>query len=320
MNCLSRRAENDVPGTPAFPAPMVPALPTPALPTPAVVLHVAVLVVVGETVGIVGTDELAPTLPTIGNTFGTGTAGVELTPRLPISKDPIGSPVRAAPPGVVGDVNVGLDDAAILLEPEPHIPDIPDVSSTPEDPEVTAISDVTGVVDDVDVPDVAVVPDIAVVPELAAVAGAAVPADMPPPSKLAVDPNISEGEVATVGHAVLLLVVGMVIVPVTPVGSGLTPGEVISVEPSGIPVGEPAAMPSGEVAPMVGVGATVPSNCPSTCAMATLQTKSAGRTAATNESLIGILHSRRTPATGSPGVRLSDIGQSLRGGASSFGK
>jgi hypothetical protein len=307
MNCLSRRAENDVPGTPAFPAPMAPALPTPALPTPAVVLHVAVLVVVGETVGIVGTDELAPTLPTIGNTFGTGTAGVELTPRLPISKDPIGSPVRAAPPGVVGDVNVGLDDAAILLEPEPHIPDIPEVSI----PDVPIGTDIC---DDVDVPGVVVGSVVA------AVAGAAVPADVPPPSKLAVDPNISEGEVATVGHAVLLLVVGMVIVPVTPVGSGLTPGEVISVEPSGIPVGEPAAMPSGEVAPMVGVGATVPSNCPSTCAMATLQTKSAGRTAATNESLIGILHSRRTPATGSPGVRLSDIGQSLRGAASSFGK
>jgi hypothetical protein len=192
---------------------------------------------------------------------------------------------------VVGTDDVGADDAAMLLEPEPHIPDIPDVSSTAEDPEDTGIPDVTDV-DDVDVPDVAVVPDIAVAPELPAVAGAAVPTDMPPPSKLAVDPNISEGGVATVGHAVLLLVVGMVIVPVTPVGSGLTPGEVISVAPSGIPVGEPAAMPSGEVAPTVGVGVTVPSNCPSTCAMATLQTKSAGRTAATNKSLIGILHSQ----------------------------
>jgi hypothetical protein len=108
----------------------------------------------------------------MGNTFGRGTAGVEPTPRLLISNDPNGIPVRAPPPGVVGDVDVGLDDATVLLEPEPHIPDIPDVSGTAEDPEVTAICDVT----DVDVP------DIAVVPELAAVAGAAVPTDMPPPS------------------------------------------------------------------------------------------------------------------------------------------
>jgi hypothetical protein len=133
-------------------------------------------------VGIVGINELGPTVPTMGNTPGTGTAGVELTPRLPISNDPNGIPVRAPPPGVVGEVDIGLDDAARLLEPEPHIPDIPDVSSTPEDPEVIGIADVTDVVDDVDVPDIAVVPDVAVVPELAAVAGAAVPTDMPPPS------------------------------------------------------------------------------------------------------------------------------------------
>ena len=176
MNCLSIRAGIDAPATPAAPAPTDPALPIPALPTPPVALHVAVLVVGGETVGIVGIDELGPTVPTIGNTPGSGTGGVEPTPGLPISNDPNGIPVRAPPPGVVGEVDVGLDDAARLLEPEPHIPDIPDVSSTPEDPEVIGSADVTDVVDDVDVP------DIAVVPELAAVAGAAVPTDMPPPS------------------------------------------------------------------------------------------------------------------------------------------
>jgi hypothetical protein len=181
-----------------------------------------------------------------------------------------------------------LDDAAMLLEPAPHIPDIPDVSSTPDDPDVTGIWDVTGVVDEVDVPDVAVVPDIATAPVLAAVAGAAVPTEVPPPSKLADEPNISEGGVATVGHAVLVEVVGIVIVPVTPAGSGLTPGEAISVEPSGIPVGE-LVTPSGEVAPTVGVGVTVPSNCPSTCAVATLQKTSAGTTAPINETLIGVL-------------------------------
>jgi hypothetical protein len=320
MNCLSNRAEVEVPVTPPLPEPAKAKVPTVPMVLPGLahagLVDVVVGEVVGKRVGIVGTDELAPTLPTMGNTFGTGTGGVEPTPRLLISKDPKGIPVRAPPPGVVGNVDVGLDDAAMLLEPEPHIPDIPAVSSVPGDPEVTGISDVTDVVGNVDVPDIPVVPDIAVAPELAAVAGAAVPTDMPPPSKLAVDPNISEGGVATVGHAVLLLVVGIVIVPVTPVGTGLTPGDVISVAPSGIPVGEPAAMPSGEVAPTIGVGVTVPSNCPSTCAMAVVLTKSAVRTATTNENLIGILSlksasPRRTPTMGSLGVRLSDIGQFL---------
>ncbi|MGB6399153.1 MAG: hypothetical protein WBF73_26265 [Bradyrhizobium sp.] len=276
MNCLNNRAVADVPVIPALPAPA-------KLPIPGVVplVHAGLVdavvgKVVGESVGIVGASGDSPAGLTVGNTLGSGTGGVEPTPRLAISNDPNGIPVRAPPPGAVGAVDVGADDAARLLEPEPHIPDIPDVSSVPWDPEATGISDVTDVVADVDVADVAVV---AVVPEFAAVAGAAVPGDIPPPSKLAIEPNISEGEVATVGHAVLVVVVGIVIVPVTPVGSGLTPEELISVEPSGIPVGEPAepvAMPSGEVAPTMGVGVTVPSNCPSTCAMAMFPTKSIG--------------------------------------------
>ncbi len=46
-----------------------------------------------ETAGIVGTDgaEL-PTLPVIGDTLVVGTAAVGLTPRLPISVDPNGTP------------------------------------------------------------------------------------------------------------------------------------------------------------------------------------------------------------------------------------
>src|ERR1700686_3762974 len=196
MNCLSRRAEIDVPAIPAFPAPTVPALPIPALPMPPVAEHVAVLVVAGEIVGIVGTVELGPTVPTIGNTPVVGTAGAELTPRLPISIEPNGIPVRAPPPGVVGNVgvDVGVDDEAMLLEPEPHIPDIPDVSSIPEDVDVPKGTDIC---DDVDVPGVVVgsvvaAVGIAVLPVVAAVAGAAVPAAVPPPSKLAVDPNIPE--------------------------------------------------------------------------------------------------------------------------------
>ena len=106
-------------------------------------------------VGIVGTG---PTIPTMGDTLIVGTTAAELTPRLPISKDPNGIPVRAAPPGVVGDVDVGVDDEATLLEPDPHIPDNPDVSSIPEV---------------VDIPDVPDIPDVAGVP---------LPMVIPPPS------------------------------------------------------------------------------------------------------------------------------------------
>jgi hypothetical protein len=176
----------------------------------------------------------------------------------------------------------------MLLEPEPHIPDMPEVSSIPEV---------------VDIPDVADIPDDVDIPEVAAVAAAPVPTAIPPPSKLAVDPNIPDGEVPRVEHDVPL--VGVEIVPVT-MGPGLTPGDAISVEPRGMPVGEtvePVVMPSGEVAPMLGVGLAIPL----TCAMAALQITSAGRTAAINEHLTRNLRF----ATISPGARLSDIGQSL---------
>ena len=183
MNCLSRRAEADVPAIPAFPAPTVPALPIPALPMPPVAEHVAVLVVAGEIVGIVGTVELGPTVPTIGNTPVVGTAGAELTPRLLISIEPNGIPVRAAPPGAVGDVDVdvGVDDEAMLLEPEPHIPDNPDVSNMPEDVDTP---DVAEIPDEVDIPDDVDVPDAAMVANVAPVAGVVVPVAIaiPPPS------------------------------------------------------------------------------------------------------------------------------------------
>jgi|SRR5882724_3296768 len=104
---------------------------------------------------MVGATGVIPTKPTVGDTLIVGTAAAELTPRLPISIDPNGIPVRATPPGAVGDVDVGVDGAATLLDPEPHIPDMPEVCSIPE------------VVD---------------IPDVAAVAGAAVPAAVPPPS------------------------------------------------------------------------------------------------------------------------------------------
>ena len=73
------------------------------------------------------------------------------------------------------EVEVGLDDEATLLEPEPHIPDKPDVSSMPEDVDTP---DVAEIADDVDVPDGATPPVVA------AVAGVVIPVAIaiPPPS------------------------------------------------------------------------------------------------------------------------------------------
>jgi hypothetical protein len=219
----------------------------------AVVPHAAVLVVEGATVGIVGANEVGAMVPTVGNTPVVGTAGAELTPRLPISIEPMGIPVRAAPPAVMGDVDVGVDDEAMLLEPEPHIPDVPDVFSMLEDVDMPDVADIP---DDIDVE----VADIAVLPAVAAVAGAAAPVAVPPPSKAALDPNIPDDDIPVVEHVVPPVVIspllGIAIVPVTLVGAGLTPSEEISVESSGIPAWptDPLAPnPSGEVAPTEGI-------------------------------------------------------------------
>jgi hypothetical protein len=289
---------------------------------PMVLGVVAIVLVVDEAagdviLGIVGSAEVPrvelPRVLGVGNTPIVGTAGAELTPRLPISVDPIGIPVRAPPPSVVGEVDVGVDDETVPAEPEPHIPDIPEVSSTPnvvDSPEVADIPDDADIAADVDIPDVA------------AVAGLALPVPIPPPSKAALDPNIPDGEVPMVEHVALLP--GMEIVPVVPVGAGLRPGDAISVEPRGMPVGEtvePVPSPSGEVAPMVGVGLAIPV----TCAMAVLPTKSAGTTTAMNENLIGILLLPTTWLRRAPMVdqvrddpawcEVIDIGQSHSGGA-----
>jgi hypothetical protein len=82
-------------------------------------------------------------------------------------------PVRTGLLVVVGDV--GVDDAAMLLEPEPHIPVNPDVSSMPEDVDSP---DVAEIAVDVDIPDGATPPDVT------AVAGVEIPVaiPIPPPS------------------------------------------------------------------------------------------------------------------------------------------
>jgi hypothetical protein len=134
------------------------------------VLVVADKVVEGdETVGIVGTVAVGPTVPVIGDTLGPGTAAQVLTPRLPISVESSGIPERA--PGVVDDAEVGVDDVATMLEPEPHIPDNPAVAVVPEIPDNPEVADI---------PD-GIVPDVA--EAMDAVAGEEVPfSETPPPS------------------------------------------------------------------------------------------------------------------------------------------
>ncbi|WP_024507943.1 hypothetical protein [Bradyrhizobium sp. ARR65] len=116
----------------------------------------------GVTAGIVGID---PSGPMMGDTPIIGTEVAGLTPRLPISVDPNGIPILATPPG---DVDVEVDDAATLLEPEPHIPDRP---------EVFVIAEVVGIADPADAPD-----EVAMGPADAPVAGVADPIAIPPPS------------------------------------------------------------------------------------------------------------------------------------------
>ena len=118
------------------------------------------------TAGIVGATDIAGELA-VGSPLVIGTAAAELIPRLLISVDPSGIPVRATPPGAVGAVAVGAEEEAMLLEPEPHIPDMPEVCSMSE---VAGVSDEAEIPDDVDIP------------VDAAVAGAAVPIAIPPPS------------------------------------------------------------------------------------------------------------------------------------------
>lgn len=111
---------------------------------------------------VVGIAEV-PILLVVGKTLIVGTAAAELTPGLPISVEPKGIPVRSTPPGAVGDVAVGVEEEAMLLEPEPHIPDNPDVST---------IGEV------VDIPDIDEVLDT----DMAPVAGVVLPTAIPPPS------------------------------------------------------------------------------------------------------------------------------------------
>lgn len=131
-----------------------------------------------------------------------------------------------------------MDDIARLAAPEPHMPDIPEVSINAE---------VGGMPDVVDAPGITIVPAVDIGPcgEPAAIA-------TPPPSKLFADANIDDGAMPMVVHPALPAAGGEI-------GAGLTPGDAISVAPSGMPVpptGALGTMPSGEVADSDGVGIT----------------------------------------------------------------
>jgi len=121
-------------------------------------------------VPVMGADALDPTVPVVGDRVGVGTICAALTPRLLISVESNGTPARTGPPVVVDDVDVGSDDAVMLLEPEPHIPVSPDVATIPED---IGSPDVGAIEVDVDIPD-----------DVAVVAGVVIPfaIAIPPPS------------------------------------------------------------------------------------------------------------------------------------------
>jgi hypothetical protein len=129
------------------------------------------------TVGIACT--VGVKLPVTSGTVGVGISAAELTPRLPISAESSGMPVLGLPPDVVGAVDAGLEDAAMLLEPEPHMPDMPAVSSVPVValcvvPDIIDMDEVAAIPDDVSI-------DAAVFPT-APVAGAEPAIAIPPPS------------------------------------------------------------------------------------------------------------------------------------------
>jgi hypothetical protein len=71
------------------------------------------------------------------------------------------------------------------------------------------------------------------------------------------DPNVPSGEVATVEHAAPLLALGMVIVPVKPLGKVLTPDDAFSGKPLG-PTDSPGTIPNEEVTPGEGVAVVIP--------------------------------------------------------------
>jgi hypothetical protein len=174
----------------------------------------------------------------------------------------------------------------MLLDPEPHIPLSPDVSTIPEDidsPDVAGIAVEADIPDDVDVPDGATPP---IVPAMAAVV-VPVAIVIPPPSYVAGDPNVPVGEVARVEQAPApLLVLGTAIAPVMPLGSGLTGGDTPGTKPL-VPTGALGSAPREDVTPRGGTA--VP-----TWANAGPQNDKSQMTATINNGLMAGLHDKGT--------------------------
>jgi hypothetical protein len=113
------------------------------------IVYGTVAVVMEEAAGIVGTAAVGPTVESGG-----------MPGRVLVVED---------------DVDVGVDDNATPLEPEPHIPDNPAVVAIPEVTDNPEVADIAA-----DIPDVAMVPDVAVA-TVDAVAGVTAPLSVTPP-------------------------------------------------------------------------------------------------------------------------------------------
>jgi hypothetical protein len=100
----------------------------------------------------------------IGTAMGAGTAREVLIPRLLSSVDPKGIPTPRPEPLAI---DVGVDEAAGLVAPEPHML---------ERPEVSIMVVVAGIAEP------AAAPEFDVAPDVAMLVGALVASERPPPS------------------------------------------------------------------------------------------------------------------------------------------
>ena len=141
--------------------------------------------------GIAGGATPRPAMLANGDKLGVGIVAQEPTPRLAISQEASGIPVRGLPPGVVGAVDIGADgDIGGPFDAKLHIPETPTVSveEVVDIPEVGNIPGSIDVRDGDGMPAISVLPDVAMVlvivpmPAVAAVAVVADPIAIPPPS------------------------------------------------------------------------------------------------------------------------------------------
>jgi len=213
--------------------------------------------------------------------LGVVTAGTPLIPAFPISVEPIGIPVRPAPPGEIVE---GDDENAPL----------PLVAAAPPQ-------------GDVPLPDtaVAVVAGLTPVP-LMPPGGVAlgIPA-MPPPSKVPVelgtpdtpDPELPDVELPATEHGIVLPVLEPNID--VPDGSGLTPGVPSPVAPRGMPTRELPVRPNGEVGSMPGDEAD------GVCAKAALPLRRTATIVAMNQRpMVVLLLQNGSPGEQFPGAAL----------------